>query len=85
MKHTLGPWACTCTSHHAHDYRLELEHGQMPFNADEARANAKLIARAPDLLKLVQDLWWFIENVNEDTPDRNDKFFSLRERVRNIL
>jgi hypothetical protein len=34
------------------------------------------------LATLVQDLWWFIENVDEDTPDRTDRFFGLRERVR---
>ena len=27
-------------------------------------------------------LWWFIENVNEEDPHRNDYFFALRERVR---
>lgn len=32
---------------------------------------------------LVYALWWFIENVPEDAPDRNDRFFALRERVRN--
>lgn len=31
---------------------------------------------------LIQDLWWFIENVNEDTADRTARFFALRERVR---
>jgi hypothetical protein len=34
------------------------------------------------LATLVQDLWWFIENVDEDTPDRTDRFFGLRERKR---
>lgn len=31
---------------------------------------------------LVHDLWWFIENVTDDTPDRTERFFALRERVR---
>jgi hypothetical protein len=31
---------------------------------------------------LVYDLWWFIENVTDDTPDQTDRFFALRERVR---
>ena len=35
-----------------------------------------------DLDKLVSDLWWFIENVNEDDPKRPENFFALRERVR---
>jgi hypothetical protein len=34
------------------------------------------------LATLVHDLCWFVENVDEDTPDRMDRFFVLRERVR---
>jgi hypothetical protein len=30
---------------------------------------------------LVSALWWYIENVNEDHPHRNQLFFYLRERV----
>lgn len=33
-------------------------------------------------VSLVDALWWFIENVNEDTPGRTALFFRLRERVR---
>ena len=35
-----------------------------------------------ELDKLVSDLWWFIENLNEDAPRRSENFFALRERVR---
>jgi hypothetical protein len=35
-------------------------------------------------LPLVAALWWFIENSNEDDPHRNELFFYLRERVRNL-
>jgi hypothetical protein len=35
-----------------------------------------------ELHKLVSDLWWFIENVDEDDPNRSEDFFALRERVR---
>ena len=31
---------------------------------------------------LIRDLWDFIENVTDDDPARTDKFFALRERVR---
>lgn len=31
---------------------------------------------------LAAALWWFIENVNEDDPNRSELFFYLRERVR---
>ena len=34
-----------------------------------------------ELDKLASDLWWFIENVNEDDPNRSEGFFALRERV----
>jgi len=35
-------------------------------------------------LPLVAALWWFIENSNEDDPHRNELFFYLRERVRDL-
>jgi hypothetical protein len=53
--HTPGPWACTYTSNHAHDYRLTQANGQpLPVNApandrSEQRANARLIAAAPEM------------------------------------
>lgn len=31
---------------------------------------------------LVDALWHFIENVSDETPDRTEIFFALRERVR---
>jgi hypothetical protein len=31
---------------------------------------------------LTADLWWFIENVSDEAPDRTDRLFALRERVR---
>ena len=32
---------------------------------------------------LIRDLWDFIENVTDEDPTRTDKFFALRERIRN--
>lgn len=32
--------------------------------------------------ELVQDLWWFIDNMAADDPERTERFFALRERVR---
>ena len=58
--HTPGPWACTYTSNHAHDYRLTKPNGSpLPVNApsndrSEQRANADLIASAPDLLAALE-------------------------------
>jgi hypothetical protein len=37
--------------------------------------------RAFDILK---DAWNFIENVTDEDPERNNKFFALREKVRNV-
>lgn len=35
-----------------------------------------------ETLPLVNALFWFIENVTEEDPDRTELFFHLRERVR---
>ena len=34
---------------------------------------------------VLEAAWYFIENVSEDDPERNEKFFALREKVRNII
>jgi len=54
-QHTPGPWECSHTSNYAHDYRLHLSKSNMPFEGnDTARANARLIAAAPDLLDTLE-------------------------------
>lgn len=59
-KHTPGPWDCVPTSYHAHDYRLiKPDKTPLPYRAEandhsEARANARLIAAAPDLLAALE-------------------------------
>ena len=35
-----------------------------------------------DALDLVRALWMFIEDVGPDDPERTDRFFALRQRVR---
>ena len=42
-------------------------------------------ARESEALTVLKACWDFIENVTDDDPARTDKFFSLRERVRNVL
>ena len=37
------------------------------------------------LVKLVQDLWWFIENRRPGEPDTEVEFFRLRSRVRELI
>jgi hypothetical protein len=61
QKHTQGPWRCVDTSNHAHDYRLLAANGApLPLNViandhSEQRANAHLIAAAPELLQVTKD------------------------------
>lgn len=35
-----------------------------------------------DTLPGVLTLWWFMENVTDENPDRSELFFYCRERVR---
>ena len=76
IKHTPGPWVCTATSHYAHDYRLEIPGGQMPFVRGEGveYANAKLIAAAPELLDALLALMkWQVKHVHVwDNPAYDD-------------
>lgn len=38
-----------------------------------------------EALAVLKACWDFIENVTDEAPERTDKFFALRERVRNVL
>lgn len=51
----------------------------------EARANATIIAAAPDLLAALRMCADFIENVDESTPDRTERFFACRESWRRAI
>ena len=68
VSHTPGPWACTYTSNHAHDYRITRANGlKLPLvvianDHSEQRANARLIGAAPDLLEALQNALEVIEN-----------------------
>lgn len=42
-------------------------------------------SKESELLETLKFCWDFIENVTDEDPGRNDKFFALRERVRNIF
>ena len=61
-KHTPGPWGCCDTSYHAHDYRLTKPNGEpLPLvvianDHSEQRANARLIAAAPELLAALEEI-----------------------------
>jgi hypothetical protein len=75
--HTPGPWSCSYTSNHAHDYRLFKADGMpLPLNVvandhSEQRATAQLIASAPDLLELCE---LSLRALHEDDfPDLRDK------------
>lgn len=41
--------------------------------------------RENETLAVLKACWDFIENVTDEAPERTDKFFALRERVRNVL
>ena len=41
--------------------------------------------RESEALAVLKACWDFIENVTDDDPARTDKFFALRERVRNVV
>ena len=62
IHYTPGPWSCTYTSNHAHDYRITQPDGwPLPVHApcndrSQQRANARLIAAAPDLLEALDKL-----------------------------
>jgi hypothetical protein len=56
-------------------------------SASQDRAVRRAIAALREnhqLTALITDLWWFIENVTEEASDRTDRFFALRERVREL-
>jgi len=94
MPHTPGPWFYReqgeansyAITHYkerrkAVDWLLALQHNGEQLD-EEQRANMQLICAAPELLVALQDAWDFIENVTDDDPGRNDKFFELRAKVR---
>lgn len=74
-KHTQGPWTCTPTSHHAHEYRLGIPGGQMPFERGGAvqYANAALIAAAPDLLDALKAALPLLKG-HQETPERKARY-----------
>ncbi len=45
------------------------------------RGRIQLMEQAVDQ-QLISDLWSFIEDVTDNDPERQDKFFALRARVR---
>ena len=53
------------------------------YPADEA--NARLLASAPRLLDALRKCIDFIENVTDDDPARQEKFFACREAWRNAF
>lgn len=69
---TPGPWGCSDTSYHAHDYRLTKPDGShLPVNApyndhSEQRANARLIALAPAMLAALKQVS-FYARINHGT------------------
>lgn len=71
--------AAVTSSHHL----TSTADGLMSAAAD-LRAAAGHAPPQEDPLKLVHDLWWFIESATGELPGRTDLFFELRERVRSV-
>lgn len=78
-KHTPGPWGCIGTSYHAHDYRLtKPDAAPLPLNVkandhSEQRANARLIAAAPDLLEALYQI--------RDLPEDSRIHYKVAQRA----
>jgi hypothetical protein len=85
--HTPGPWGCCDTSYHAHDYRLTKPNGEpLPVNApyndhSEQRANARLIALAPEMLEALRDALDFLEDAGE-YPNTSRRIRALIARAK---
>lgn len=83
-KHTPGPWSCWSTSNHAHDYRLFKPNGaELPYVApgndhSEARANARLIAAAPDMLDILRAA------LDPERDDHADALNMARDLIKKI-
>lgn len=67
------------------DFRAAL----LDHDVDKGRKHWKDYREARDVAQRAQRgayaAWWFIENVAQDDPARNDIFFELREIMRNAL
>ena len=89
-KHTPGPWGCTYTSNHAHDYRLTKANGHsLPVNEEgndhsEQRANARLIARAPEMAAEIERLTARVKEL-EEALERIDRIEVYDEDARETL
>jgi hypothetical protein len=84
MKHTPGPWAISkhATPEHSPQFGVYPEGGRdlAIVKGDNAKADAKLIAAAPDLLDALRACAAFIEN-NGTT----EEFFIVRDAWRNAI
>ena len=57
QKHTIGPWVANCDIYPVMVYR-ESEEMEFVANTGESKANARLIAAAPDLLTALEYAIW---------------------------
>ena len=70
-KHTPGPWKATektVTAPETED-RLGLDVRIYGGNGKDNRANARLIAAAPDLLEALQAFVKYADDVSDDSPE----------------
>lgn len=69
MKHTEGEWFASGTEVVSMPSQVKISNQISGENYEKAKANAKLIAAAPDLLKALSDLYNSIDSCVELTPD----------------
>jgi hypothetical protein len=90
-QHTAGPWGCTYTSSHAHDYRITGANGfALPLKIEandhsEQRANARLIAAAPELLEALYAALPFIEDAEADKDYKAGAVAKVTKQLREAI
>lgn len=70
----------------AMDDDMQPRGSRCPTGDDYNELRQDVIGTLRDVLgcetSIIRDLWWFIENVTQEDPNRQEKFFALRAQVR---
>lgn len=91
MPHTPGPWQIVISPQKHFDIVKNDETDGIAFvdvrdNKEEERANAMLIAAAPELLDALEELRrWFDDNVSTYEPHYSPEYAAMWRRVRNAI
>ena len=91
MPHTPGPWQIIVNKHGQYDIVATSKTDGIAFidkrnDPDEERANAYLIAAAPEMLEALEELRrWFDDNVSTYEPHCSPEYAAMWRRVRNAI